>query len=438
VQFGRINGDDGTQTPTASPGFLTSPRVSGDHFIREAVLLSFCDPLPPQCSRLEKLSLKQWQRLLRWLDFSGLALYFFGRLVELRREDLLPPSVFERLQQNLKENTGRTDGLVAESISIQQEFQCADLRYANLKGLSLWPSSVPKPELRSQFDLDFLVAEEEALAAQRLLECRGYRLYAMSGRSWEFKRNERPGVSLKDLYKDLQSWRVELHIEPKESQGHSPLDRLEWRALYGFNMPVLSPVDLFMGQALHACKHICGEFMRAAHLEEFRRHVIFRREDERFWNDLYQSASGNQRATLALGVVTQLVTCVMGEFAPGALTNWTVSRLPPSIHLWIQKYGRRIVLGSFPGSKLYLFLQRELEDAGIPARRPVRQSLLPSRLPPLVIRARPNEPPSIRVRRYCMQLDFIFQRLRFHLVEGTRYAWELHRWRRSLHRLAQK
>ena len=438
MQFSRINGNDGAQTSTASLGFVTSPRVSGDDLIREAVLLSFCDPLPPQCSRLEELSLTQWQRLLRWLDFSGLALYFFSRLMELGREDLLPLSVSERLRQNMKENRERTDGLVAESISIQQEFQCADLRYANLKGLSLWPSSVPKPELRSQFDLDFLVAEEGASAAQRLLECRGYRLYAVSGRSWEFKRNEKPGISLKDLYRDLQSWRVELHIEPKESRGHSPLGRLEWRALYGFNMPVLSPVDLFVGQGLHACKHICGEFMRAAHLDEFRRHVLFRRKDECFWDELNKSASKNQRVTLALGVVTQLVTRVTGEFAPEALTSWTVSRLPPSIHLWNRMYGRQSVLGSFPGSKFYLFLQKELEDAGIPPRRPARQSLLPSRLPPLVIRARPNELPSIRIRRYCMQLNFIFQRLRFHLTEGTRYAWELHRWRRNLHRLPQQ
>ncbi len=401
------------------------------------MLLTFCDPPPQQYSRLEVLSLKQWMDLLRWLDFSGLALYFFDRLLKLGREDSLPTPVLERLQQSLKENTDRTRSLITESISIQLEFQQTRLRYANLKGLSLWPSSVPKPELRSQFDLDFLVAEESAPTARRVLECRGYRLYAVSGRSWEFKRNEKPGVSLKDLYRDLQSWRVELHIEPKEAQGQSPLDRLEWRDLYGLRMPVLTPVDLFLGQGLHACKHICSEFMRAAHLEEFRRHVLFRREDPGFWNQLQQSASGNQRASLALGVVTLVVAEVMGEFAPEALTSWTVSRLPTSIRLWSQIYGRRAVLGSFPGSKLYLFLQKELAEAGIPAKRPIRHSLVPSRLPPPVIRARPNESISVRISRYRMQFAFIFQRLRFHLLEGTRYVWELHHWRRNLHRLAR-
>ena len=91
--------------------------------------------------------------------------------------------------------------MIAESIAIQQEFQEARLSYAKLKGLSLWPSSVPRPELRSQFDLDFLVAEESAPEARKILEQRGYRLYVISGRSWEFKLNEKPGVSLKDLYK---------------------------------------------------------------------------------------------------------------------------------------------------------------------------------------------------------------------------------------------
>ena len=152
------------------------------------------------------------------------------------------------------DNTRRTHGLITESIAIQREFQDAGLLYSNLKGLSLWPMSAPKPELRSQFDLDFLVAEQCAPQARSILERRGYRLYAISGRSWEFKLNERPGFSLKDLYRDLQSYAVELHIEPGARISSSSLSRLEWRELHGLNMPVLSPVDLLLGQGLHVYK----------------------------------------------------------------------------------------------------------------------------------------------------------------------------------------
>jgi len=51
--------------------------------LREAVLLLFCDPLRIEYVRLLHLSRKEWTDLLRWLDTSGLALYFLDRLKEL-------------------------------------------------------------------------------------------------------------------------------------------------------------------------------------------------------------------------------------------------------------------------------------------------------------------------------------------------------------------
>jgi hypothetical protein len=176
--------------------------------------------------------------------------------------------------------------------------------------------------------------------------------------------------------------------------------------------------------------------MRAAHLVEFRNHVLFRRQDDDFWKQLHDSASENRQASLALGVAALLITRVMGEFAPETLTGWTIQRLPRSANLWCQVYGHKAVLGSYPGSKLYLLLQKELEGRGIPAKRSLRRSLLPSRLPPPVIRPFPNENLPVRLSRYRMQFSLIIQRLRFHLVEGLRYAWEFHRWRRNINGIA--
>jgi hypothetical protein len=422
------------RTISAEPSLIieNARRLRGERFAREAVLLSFCDPLPQPCSRLRHLSKSEWRKLLHWLDISGLALYFLDRITELRLTDWVPPAVLARLQQNVADNTERTHGMIAESVAIQHDFQDAHLCYASLKGLSLWPSSVPRPELRSQFDLDFLVAQRSAAEARRILELRGYRLYAESGRSWEFKRNERPGVSLKDLYKALPSHAVELHIEPDVPDRPSLLDRIETREMYGCSMPVLSAVDLFLGQGLHAYKHVCSEFSRAAHLLEFRRHVLARRNDQAFWRELQATAAGNPRASLGLGIVTLLITDVMGDFAPEALTDWTVRQLSQPARVWVRMYGRRAVFGSYPGSKLYLLLQRELQAAGVPAKRSLPQILLPSRLPPPIIRPFPNETLNVRLGRYRMQLKFIFLRLRFHLVEGLRFMWESHRWQKRI------
>jgi hypothetical protein len=416
--------------------YLASNPLSRDQLIREAVLLAFCDPLPQCCSRLWDLPEKDWRKLLNWLDISGLALYFLDRMTELQLCDLLPCEVISRLQQNLRDNIDRTHGMVAESVAIQQEFQQDCLSYATLKGFSFFPSSTPKPELRHQFDLDFLVAERSAPEARRILERKGYRLYAISGRSWEFKINETPGISLKDLYKDLPGRAVELHVEINTPGRALLLERVERREFCGMSMPVLSPVDLFLGQGLHAYKHVCSEFSRTAHLLEFRRHVLTRRDDDSFWDDVRSIGGENPRTSLGLGVVTLLITRVMGNFASEGLTRWTVDRLPAAATIWVEMYGRRAMFEKFPGSKRYLLLQRELESAGVPAKRSLRQILFPSRLPPALILAPGNETITVRVRRYRMQLRFIFSRSRFHIVEGIRYICESYRWRQHIGRYA--
>ncbi len=403
--------------------------------MREAVLLTFCDPLPQQCAGLHNLSEKEWRKLLNWLDISGLALYFLDRMREIQLSNVLPPSILTRLEQNLRDNAERTRGMIAESVALQQEFQRVCLSYATLKGFSFCPSSVPTPELRHQFDLDFLIAEKDVFEAQRILERRGYRLYAMSGRSWEFKINEKPVISPMDLYKDLPGRSVELHVEADTSGRPSLLGRIEKREFHGIDMPVLSPVDLFLGQGLHVFKHICSEFSRTAHLLEFRRHVLARHNDDVFWDELRSAAGKNPRASMGLGVVTLLITCAMGDFAPDAFTNWTVDRLPQPARLWVELYGRRVVFDNFPGSKLYLLLQRELESAGVPAKRSLQQTLLPLRLPPAVIRASSDEILQVRIRRYRIHLHLIISRLCFHIVEGLHYTWESYRWRLHMNRI---
>jgi len=413
-----------------------SQRSNREQQIHEAVLSSFSDPIPCQIELLLQLSPPEWKRLLHWLDVSGLALYLLDRFVQLGLRDALPKSVVDDLQQRMKDNTQRTCGMVDESVAIQRDFQEAGLCYSVMKGLSLSPFSVPRPEFRHQFDLDYLVAEKGAPEARRILERRGYRPYAISKQTWEFKINETPNVTMKDLYKDLPYRAVELHLQADKPGESSRLDRVQYRKMYGIIMPMFSPVDLFLGQAMHASKDVCSEFSRTAHLLEFYRHVLTRRDDDVFWRELCVRAKGDPKTCLGIGVVTYLVTSILGSFAPEALTSWTVDVLPSSARLWVDLYGRRTVLGKHPGTKLYLLLQKELEAAGVSGKRPAKKSLWPSRLPPAVIQGAADETLSTRITRYRMQARFIFSRLRFHIVEGLRYAIESYRWRQHPDRLS--
>jgi hypothetical protein len=395
------------------------------------VLLSFRDPLPAECLELNEVTRREWRSLLHWLDVSGLALYFLDCLSRSQRTHILPEHVHARLRQNMLDNTERTRGMIMESVAIQEEFQASAVPYAVLKGFSLAPESVPCLELRHQFDLDFLIAEEAIAEARAVLERQGYRLYGVSGKSWEFKKEEKIGISMEDFYKDTSGRTVELHLQARTEGSASVLSRATERDFYGIDMPVLAPVDLFLGQGMHAYKHICGEFSRAAHLLEFYRHVITRRHDDIFWSELRARAEGNPKVSLGLGVLTLLITTVLGEFAPAKLTEWTVDTLPPNIRLWVRLHGLRAALGDVPGSKLYLLLVQEVEASGQALGGSLWGALFPRRMPPQVVLAFAGESVWMQAPRYRMQLKYVLIRLRFHIVEGLRYSWAAYCWGRQ-------
>ena len=403
-------------------------RLSRDQRVRESAFLCFSD----SCSHsfVHTLTAKEWKKFLNWLDVSGLALYFLDRMTQTGQRGSLPGFVVGRLERSLEENRQRTQGLIEESVRLQRDFQSADISYAVMKGVSLYPVSVPRPELRHQFDLDFLIAESHAPAARQILERHGYTLFAISGRSWEFKKGQTPHVAAKDLYRDLPYRGVELHLETNAPDVPARLQRTVSREIAGSMMPVLSPVDLFLGQAIHASKDISGPFLRASHLLEFYRHVLARHDDIRFWEQLRQRACEDRRACLAIGMVTYLVTSVWGNFAPKTLTRWTMEQLPQPIQLWLDLYGRAAIFQVPPGSKRYLRLREELEIAAGGSRSSSKLSPLSISLPHAVIQATAGETVSMRIARYRVQTRFLLSRMRFHSIEGFRFVIESRRWRR--------
>jgi len=202
-------------------------------------------------------------------------------------------------------------------------------------------------------------------------------------------------------------------------------------------MPVLSPVDIFLGQGLHLFKHICSEFARTAHMLEYRRHILAREHDQSFWNAARDVALRQSNVALRLGVVTCLVSQVTAFEPPEALTDWTVNTVPNTARHWINRYGIRAALVTFPGTKLYILLQQALEPAGLPAKRSLGASLVPRRLPPAISDATTDETLVAKFRRDARQLRFILFRFRFHVLEGLRFLFESLRWRRDLRGDAQ-
>ncbi len=401
-----------------------------DEVARAAVVALFRERDPGGMEMLQALSPGEWNSLLRWLDTSGLALYFFNRLRQRGLLPSIPLPIVRRLARNLLDNTERTAALVEECCAIQREFLAAGISYALLKGFSLWPHSVPRLELRSQLDLDFLVATGHEFRAQAVLELRGYRLHAVSGRTREFKTPYAGVLTLTDLYKPSPQRTVEIHLEAK---GTGLLDRCEHHSLRDVPMPVLPAADLFLDQALHLYKHLSRDQMRCSHMLELYRHLIARSGDAGFWTQVEALCAAEPQSASCIGLALDFVSVQMDPYCvPATVRRWTIDRVPLAARLWVQRYGARVTTASFPGTKLHLLLQEAMAREGSPMGRSIGTSLVPRRLPPPIAIPPAGETADQALRRELRQVRFILIRLHFHLLEGLRYLRERRRWRHLL------
>jgi len=106
-------------------------------------------------------------------------------------------------------------------------------------------------------------------------------------------------------------------------------------------------------------------------------------------------------------------------FAPEALTRWTVETSSFTVLPLVDRYGLRTALMSFPGSKLYLLLQKNCPRQAC-LETHVRQALLPRSLPPAI-----RMPVAAKDCSHAFDIgkksDSSFSDCAFHLLEGVRY-----------------
>jgi hypothetical protein len=389
--------------------------------------------------QLSALTAKAWEQSDYWLDASGLALYFYDLLCKRFTSDVVPAGFLEQLRANTRKNRRRTEALFRELIALNHSFSSAGIVYANHKGFTLCPHACPLPELRHQIDLDFLVLPEHISAARNCLEERGYRRSAATSKTWEFKGGNDLRRKRWDNY-TMGTYRcVELHFgsygREQDRVTRDPrllrLSAWTWRAKV---LPALSPVDQMIGQALHLFSHFRNESTRPSWLLEFRNHVLARCDDSPFWRDLIRVASIDRHAPIALGLSILISSSVFGRFAPPAFEAWALGSLPPSIRLWAETYGVEAVLADFPGTKLYLLLESQLEALEDRPATAMRTRLLPvRRMQTRFIPAR-TETTTEKLRRYALIGKFALFRFRFHSSQALRVSMELPRWCRLLHR----
>jgi hypothetical protein len=339
--------------------------------LAEAVIATFRTQDPKSHSGLlTKFSYRTWRETYKWLDASGLALYFLDRLQVLQIEAAIPALVLRRLHENAANNKAKTAHLFKEFMLINQEFRRAGLSYVNLKGFTLAPDAFRDAGLRLQLDLDFLIDRADIAKCQQVLEQQGYLLTGEGDNVKEFKAGVGQLPHLRDLYKSKLQRCVEIHFDESDgADGSVPrcdrLARLCLRRWEDLELPVLCDCDRFVALALHLFKHLKGEWTRASWILEYVNLVNFNERNEDLWVEVRQCALESEEVRLAIGVATLVSHQNFGiRDAPEVLT-WTVRQLPQMVSLWLQEYGKEVVMASYPGTKNYLLLDRALAIDGI-------------------------------------------------------------------------
>lgn len=378
-------------------------------------------------AQLSAASSHAWEKTDYWLDTSGLAFYFLDQVNSLGIVDTVHPKLLQRLRSNLRKNEVRSAAMFREFAALNGCFRSAAITYLNHKGFTLCPHACPVPKLRHQLDFDFMVTREHLMAARQCLETRGYTLSAATHKTWEFKAGNYARRKW-DLYSMGTYRSVELHFAETDNLGQR-ISNWTWA---GKDYPALTPADQLVSQALHLFGHLRGESTRPAWVLEFRRHVVSRRDDCAFWITVRQLALDRKYGAMALGTSILIASQLFGRCAPIDIEQWAVASIAPAVRLWVERYGMDAVLADFPGTKLFLFLEEELERLEANPAKIVRTRLVPMHTGRAIFTPRHNETSSERMDRISAQLRFMLFRMRFHLSQAARYLLERPSWRRAL------
>lgn len=412
-------------------------RKPADRALVHAIMQVFRGDAERSYLQLSTASPHAWKKTDYWLDASGLAFYFLDQVSLLGIPEAVHPEFLQRLRSNLRKNRVRSAAMFREFAALNASFRSAGITFFNHKGFTLCPHACPSPELRHQLDFDFVVARQHLSSARQCLEARGYRLSAATHKTWEFKSGNYARRKW-DLYSMGTYRSVELHFNAgPDSANDERLKRIGNWTWAGQEYPALAPADQVIAQAMHLFGHIRGESTRPAWILEFRRHVVSRRDDCGLWANVRQLAADRRYAAMALGTSVLVASHLFGRFAPAEFEQWAVASVNPAVRLWVQRYGVDAVLADFPGTKLFLLLEEELERMEARPATAVRTRLLPMHAGRAVFSPRNKETRVEKMDRVFAQLRFMAFRARFHLVEALRYLIERPSWKRALsqHRL---
>jgi hypothetical protein len=322
--------------------------------------------------RLHDCRSQQHRRLLRWLDQSGLALYFLDRLQQNGAVDKLPPALREGLQQRLRSNRERTAAMFEEFRRLLSSLSDHGVPCCALKGLALIPDFCPDPHLRHQTDFDFLVPPEFFPDASRALRALGYSQQEVreTGEVTFATSLTHVPSAADDIYARPRHREVDLHPSLQlDFYGvpiHTPSDqlsRLRRKTIGNISFPTLHTDDAFSLQILHAFNHLLGSWIRLSWLFEISHFLDLHYSDSALWSTVIRRQGANEPDKSAnrnaFGLILSLTQTLFRRPIPQDLDEWCVQPLPLPIQAWVRQLGQTFALAGLNGTKLTLFVHRE-------------------------------------------------------------------------------
>lgn len=402
--------------------------------LAEAVIATFRDEeADSHFNRLSGFRYRSWVGIYGWLDASGLALYFLARLKTLEIKTAVPARVLQRLEENAVDNKEKTARMFDEFVALNRKFKDAEVSYANLKGFTLVPDACADIALRCQLDLDFLVDFKDIHRCESILTKRGYSLAGTGIDVKEFKAGSERLPSVRDLYKAKNQRSVEVHFaNPNGADGtrhYGKLSRVRPTIWKGLELPALSDLDKFIEHALHLFKHLKSEWTRASWILEYVNFVAFYQKNKAFWIEVQKNLTSDSEAKVAVGVATLIAEQSFGMAFVPEILRWSVVELPVRVRLWVERYGNRVLLANFPGTKLYLLLLRAMSNDDA---KPFRKKTFPFHRPAKINIEHENGSLVLQLHQFRSQVNYFLFRLRFHLQHSLFYKIEETRWKRDI------
>jgi hypothetical protein len=400
-----------------------------------------------QVRRLKDCRKDQISKLLRWLDHSGLALYFLRQLHQCGELESVPAVLQEALGARYHSNCSRMQRLFAEFCAVNAVLRERNIPHAFLKGFTLVPDFCPDPTFRHQSDLDLLVSPEYVGTTSQALVDMGYPHLDERGPNEvrHVTSLQRVPTLHDDIYQPPPQREIELHTSIWNGIGgvvlrvpEGCLARTRIRVLNGHHYVSLSIEDMFLLQTLHAFSHFLGSWVRVAWLWEIHYFIQRHAENDALWEAIRGRVGEDLKLRKAIGLVVALTQRLFGTCVPRPLRKLSVDYLPDHLQAWVVKYGTIWALADISGSKLSLFIHGEFFDQD---ERDWSAYVL-RRILPLPARSSPRQVESSKrttqLKERMIQLKFGARRVIFHAGSAIELAWEGLRWGRVLHSCRKK